>query len=39
VALVALVWHRDRALAFFLAIAPPVLVVLFVLAELLIGHE
>jgi hypothetical protein len=39
VALVAIVRHRDRALAGFLAIAPPVLVVLFVLAELLISHE
>lgn len=39
VALVAIVRHGERALAVFLAIGPLVMVVLFLLAELLIGHE
>jgi hypothetical protein len=38
-ALVAIIRYRDRAAAVVLAVVPFVLVVLFVLAELLIGHE
>jgi len=39
VALVAIVRRGERALTVFAAIAPLVLVFVFVLAELIIGHE
>lgn len=39
VALVAIIRRRERATSVFLAIVPLVLVALFVLAELLIGHS
>jgi hypothetical protein len=38
-ALVALLRRGERALLVFASIAPLVLVVLFVLAELLLGHD
>jgi hypothetical protein len=39
VALRAILRHRERAVSVFAATLPLVLVVAFVLAELLIGHE
>lgn len=39
VGLVAITRHRERALTVFLAAVPGALVLLFVVAELTIGHE
>jgi len=39
VALVAIIRHGERALSVFAAVLPLLMVVLFILAELLIGHD
>jgi hypothetical protein len=39
VALVALIRYRERAIALFVAAVPLLNVVLFVLAEFLVGHD
>ena len=38
-ALIAIVHQKDRAIAVYLAVVPLVMTVLFIAAELLIGHD
>jgi hypothetical protein len=38
-ALIAIVHQRDRAIAVYIAVVPLVMTVLFIAAELLIGHD